>query len=149
MPDRLICTPENAHKFILWLQERGGIAVWKSVNLNNPSASWSAPLNDAGGNLKPRPSWESDTKPDRVITDPADIAAQVDKVVGRLPLFVRRQGMQVVLTDACSRKVRAAVEKAGIGAYYQFDEVDVVIMAPDGPAVPLLEWVAANPEGAK
>ena len=147
MADRHICAPAHAHMFLNWLQERGGISIWKSVNLSNPSASWSAPFNDAEGNPKTRPSWESDTKPERIITDPAEIAVQVDKVVERLPLFIkRRASMHIVLTDACSRKVRAAVEKAGIGAYYQFDGDEVVILAPDGQPVPLLEWVAANPE---
>jgi len=37
------CSEENAPKFWEWLRTRGGIAVWKSINLGNAGASWSTP----------------------------------------------------------------------------------------------------------
>jgi len=39
--EKHIVTPEHATKMLGWLQTRGGIAVWPSVNLSNPGASWS------------------------------------------------------------------------------------------------------------
>lgn len=143
MPDRLICTPENAGKFLDWIRTRGGIAVWPSVNLNNPGTSWSAPVNNAEGRPKGRPTWEAAEVPERIITDPAEIVVQVDKVIRTIPLFVKRKGMHIVLTDACSRKVRAAVAAGGPGAYYLLDNYEARIMVPDGEPIPLVDYLSS------
>ena len=140
--DRLLCSPENAQRFYNWLQTRGGIAVWESVNLSNPGASWSAPVNDADGKPKGKPTWEAGDAPTRIVTDAAEIAVQVDKVVRVIPIFVRRKGMHIVLTDACTRKVRDAVAKAGPGAYYLLDSYEARIMAPDGEPIPLVDYLS-------
>jgi hypothetical protein len=36
-------SPETAAKALEWIKTRGGLAIWQSVNLSNPGASWSTP----------------------------------------------------------------------------------------------------------
>ena len=36
-------SPETAPKALDWIKTRGGIAVWQSVNLSNPGATWTTP----------------------------------------------------------------------------------------------------------
>jgi len=117
------CTHENAPKFLEWIRNRGGVAVWRSVNLSNPGASWSTPALDLEGKPYPKPTWEADSKPEAVFTNPADIIVTFDKEVKRFHVAVRMggQGFMVKVTEASSHKIHKAVEKAGKGAYYRFD----------------------------
>ena len=141
------CTMENATKFAEWIKTRGGVAVWRSADLGNPGASWSTPamipegteMND-GTVLEedrpyPRPTWQAESQPSMVITNPAEIGVSLDKEVKRFHVAVRRgSGLSFELTAASSRKLRAEVEKAGEGAYHVFDYGDyknAVIMAPE------------------
>jgi hypothetical protein len=50
---------ENAEKFKTWIRDRGGVAIWESVNLSNPGRSWSSPALGTDGTPYPKPSWES------------------------------------------------------------------------------------------
>lgn len=133
--DVYTCSANNALKIWRWLTERGGIAVWRSVNLSNPGASWTTPAFEADG-VTPytKPTWQADDKPARIITDPAEVMVSVDREVKRFRVGVRMgsQGMLVKVTDAGSRRIRMEVEKAGVGAYYVFDydTQEAVIMAP-------------------
>jgi hypothetical protein len=144
------CTAENAAKVWDWLQTRGGVAVWRSVNLSNPGASWTAPYKDDQGVVKGKPTWEADEKPERIITDPSEIVVLVPKEVKRFHVAVRRgDGLSLKLTDASSRKVRAAVAKAGEGAWYVFDYMfqDAVIYVADKEQ-PIAEFIAAQAAAA-
>lgn len=122
-PEDYSCTAESAPKIAEWIKNRGGIAIWKSINLSNPAGSWTAPYLDDKGAVKGKPTWEADEKPSRVITDPAEVYVTVPKEVKRFHVAVRMggQGMSLKLTDASSKKVEEAVAKEGIGAWYAFD----------------------------
>lgn len=144
--EKHIVTEENAAKFAEWIEKRGGIAIWRSVNLSNPGASWSSPAFDEAGRPTTKPTWQCDTHPERIITDPAEVIVSRDKVVKRFHVAVRMgsQGMSLKVTDGGTRRIRAEVEKAGEGAYYVFDygdEKNAVIMAPD-VQMPLTQWLA-------
>lgn len=117
------CRAEDAPKIFDWLKNRGGIAVWKSVNLSNPTGSWTAPYLDDKGEVKVKPTWQADSKPARIITDPAEVWVMVPKEVKRFRIAIRAGalGMSFKLTDASSRKVEKAVAAEGIGAWYEFD----------------------------
>lgn len=117
------CQAANAAQIFDWLKNRGGIAIWKSINLSNPSGSWTAPYLDDKGAVKGKPTWEADSKPARVITDPAEVWVMVPKEVKRFHIAIRAgaQGMSLKLSDGASRRVREAVAKEGIGAWYEFD----------------------------
>jgi hypothetical protein len=144
--DVYTCSASNALKIWRWLTKRGGIAVWRSVNLSNPGASWTTPAFEADG-VTPytKPTWQADNKPERIITDPALVMVQTDREVRRFRVGVRvgGSGMQVEVTDAGSRKIRAAVAKAGVGSYHQFGYTtqEAVIMTPSEKPMMIKDWV--------
>lgn len=137
----------NAKLIWEWLTKRGGIAIWRSVDLSNPGESVTAPYNDEFGNLKGKPGWKYDDHPERIITDPAEVVVETYKEVRRFKIAVRpgSQGMSFKLTDHSSQKVRDACKKAGEGATYEFDygTQEAVILVP-ASAVPLKEWAERN-----
>lgn len=139
-------SPENAPRFIEWINERGGVAVWKSVDLSDPGCSFSTPAITDGEPTK-RPHWKVGESPDRVITDASDIDVIKYKVVKRFHVGLRRggNGLKIKLTDAASARVRREVEKAGDGATYEFDysTQDALILTPDG-VTPLNQWEEAS-----
>ncbi len=122
---------EDARKIADWLAHRGGIAYWSSVDLSNPSKSWTTPLNTADGQPTGRPTWQADDKPDRIITDAAEVEVAIDKVVKRFHVAVKRaDSFNFVCTDAASRRIRRETQSAGPKAYHVFDYMaqDAVIM---------------------
>jgi hypothetical protein len=133
---------ENAAKVWDWLQNRGGLAVWSSVNLSNPGASWTSPALDKDGTPTAPPNWQVGKTP-RVITDPSEVVVSFDKEVKRFHIATRigAQGFFVKVTDGGTRRIRAAVAKAGEGAYHTFDydTQQAVIWAPER-TVPLVDW---------
>lgn len=143
--DKHIVASENAQRIWEWLQTRGGLAIWMSINLSNPGASWTTPVNDAGGKPTEKPTWQADSKPYRIITDPAEVVVSVDEEVKRFHIGVRMgsQGMTMKVTDGGTRRIRAEVAKAGKGAYYlfDFDTQEAVIMKPKS-MVPIAEYIA-------
>lgn len=131
---------DNAPTIREWLASRGGLAVWRSVNLSNPGASWTTPRLTADGQPMPRPTWQADTQPERIITDPSEIVVVEPREVRRFHVAVRRSsnGLMLKLTDASTQKVRAATARAGQGAWYAFDydAQEAVIYVP-GAVTPL------------
>jgi ribosomal protein S6 len=141
---------ENAEKIWGWLHERGGIAVWTSVNLSNPGAGWTTPARREDGSPTGKPSWQAGDTP-QIITDPADVLVSVDKEVGRFRVAVRMasQGLMTKVSDGGARRIRRAVAKAGEGAYHVFDysTQQAVIMAPE-KTMPLTEWHERETQGS-
>jgi hypothetical protein len=137
------CTPANAPRFREWIKERGGIAIWRSINLSNPGASWSTPTLTREGTPTGRPTWEADSKPSLLVTRESEVAVVSEREVKRFRVAIRRgtQGLQYKLTDASSRRLTKAVEAAGEGARYVFDyeTQEACILVPD-KTVPLDEW---------
>lgn len=141
LPGKHRCSPEHAAKFRNWLATRGGLLIWKSVNLSNPGASWTTPALTDDGKPYAKPTWQAESTASRHITSDADVEVIVPREVKRFHVAVRagNNRMSLKVTDGGSRKIRAAVDAAGEGAYYQFDGQDVVILAPD-KVVPLPQW---------
>jgi len=137
------CNVVNAPKFWDWIVNRGGVARWPSVNLANLGASWSTPAKDTTGAPTTKPTWQVGNTP-TIFTDPAKIGVYVDVEVNRFRVGIRRgsQGYTFKCTDGGSRKIRAAIETAGEGAYHVFDydTQEAVIMAPKGEPISLAEW---------
>jgi hypothetical protein len=134
--------PENAAKMLDWIENRGGVAVWKSINLSNPGASWSTPALAPDCSPYQKPSWESASDPHKVITNPAEIAVVTRKEVKRFRVAVRVSAMSMKLTDASSRRVTREVGRAGEDASYYFDygTQEAVITVPS-ETVPLLQFL--------
>ena len=149
---KLEVIPANAGLIAKWIAERGGVAVWRSINLSNPSASWTCPVKDKDGTVNTRPNWQCASTPERIITDPAEVVVLKPREVRRFRVAVR-QGMNnpytLKLTDASTRKVREAVAKRGEGAWHEFDfsTQEAVIYTSEEP-IPLLDFLAAQQEVA-
>jgi len=146
MNDKHMVTAENAAKIWGWLQDRGGIAIWKSVNLSNVGASWTTPNEQADGSKTNKPTWQAEDRPSRIITDPAEVVVSTDVEVKRFRVAVRRgsSGLSLKCTDASGRRIHAAVERAGEGAYHVFDYTtqEAVILKPAGEPMPIAEYMA-------
>jgi len=157
------CTVANAPKFLDWIRNRQGIAVWRSINLSNPGKSWSTPATIRRGDCEeplkdgesadaiipyPKPTWEADHQPERIVTSTDDVLVCHDKEVKRFHVAVRRSsnGLQMKCTDASTQRIRKAVAKAGKDAYYEFNYAlqEAVIMAPSKTET-LTEWAAKHP----
>ena len=142
MVERHTVSPENAQAFKEWIATRGGVAVWRSINLSNPGASWSTPAMTTDGKPTPKPTWQAANEPERIVTREEDIDVIVAEEVKRFHVAVRQgSGLQLKCTDASSKRIWKEVEKAGEGAFYLFDYLcqEAVIMAPMR-TVPLNEW---------
>ena len=142
------CREENAGKFLNWIRTRGGLALWRTLDLARAGQFWTAPLKDGSGVVKPKPLYHTEDKPYQIVESTDDVLVQKDKEVRRFYVALRagRGGTMLKLTVGGSRKVAAATAKAGVGAYHVFDydTQEAIIMAPDGPAVTLTEWAAAR-----
>ncbi len=145
-----VCEEVNAAKIHGWLLHRGGILIWRSVNLSNPGQTWTSPALTEDGKEYTKPNWQCDSKPERHIVDIAEVSVATSKEVKRFHVAVLMggNGMQLKLTDGASRKLRAEVEKAhekyAKPAWYWFDdysEENCVIMI-DSETVPMADWVA-------
>ncbi len=139
----------NAKLFLKWMRERGGVAVWGCLDLSDPSKTWSSPVNNEDGTPKTKPHWAATTEPIRIITDMDEILVDTPREVKRFHVAIRQgsQGLSFKLTDGSSRKLRAAVDKAGEGAWYEFDygSQEAVILVPD-KSITLREW-SGNRQG--
>lgn len=129
-----IIREENAAKIADWLSERGGIAIWNSINLGNPGASWTTPAFTAEGAPTSKPDWQADSQPARIITNAAEIIVSRDVEVCRFRVGIRRSsnGLSLKVTDGGTRRIRAAVIREGDGAYHIFDyeRQEAVIFRP-------------------
>lgn len=143
-------TPENAIKINVWLVTRGGIAIWESVNLSNPEASWTTPATNDDGTPATKPTWEAGDKPARIITDSNEVEVVFDREVKRFRVAVRcgSNGLSFKVTDRGSDRIRREVARAGKGATYRFDydTQEAVILAPD-KIVPLADFVSDREKG--
>jgi len=141
--DKHECAPENAAKMREWIRSRGGVAIWRSQNLSNPGASWSSPALTPEGTPYPKPSWQAENAPHRIITAAAEIEVITRKEVKRFRIAVRMggSGLTMKLTDASTRKVRAACDKLGPDSAYEFDygSQEAIITLP-GERVSLADW---------
>lgn len=142
------CDESNATKIHEWILNRGGIFIWRSVNLSNSGGSWTSPARDADGNEVAKPNWQCDSKPERHITKIEDVSVITAKEVKRFHVATRGSGngLSIKVTDGGTRKIRAEVSKAERGgrkAWYEFEYFEYgncVIMVEDS-CVPMTEWL--------
>ena len=135
----------NADRIKDWLANRGGLYIWKSVNLSNPGASWTGPAKNADGSVATKPSWQSETEPSRHITDIAEVDVITAVEVKRFHVAIRESGngMSLKVTDGGTRRIEKEVAKAeavyGKDAWYEFDyaDYDNAVIQIEGDRVPL------------
>lgn len=151
------CSEENAAKFLDWIKNRGGVAIWKCLDLSDPGKTWSTPALEVDGTPKKKQVWQMANEPYKIVTDPEKIKVYFAKEHKRFHVAVQRgDGFRFELTSGATRKVWKEVEKAGEGAFYVFDYGDYencVIMVPDkSKEMSLAEWerqhAANDPAGS-
>jgi hypothetical protein len=69
------CAPENAEKMLGWIKNRGGVAIWPSINFSNFGASWSTPALTTDGKPYPKPTWQAANEPSRAARSSASVSA--------------------------------------------------------------------------
>lgn len=108
----------DAPRIADWLANRGGVAIWQSLDLSRAGERVFAPA-DA-----PRPSWRYADKPVEIVTQAGDIGVYTETLFKAFPVSLRRSsnGLTLKLTDNSQRKVdtvmRQCKEKHG-NAHYQ------------------------------
>jgi hypothetical protein len=129
-----------------WFQQRGGIAVWKSVDMSNAGQSWTTPIKDAEGSPMPRQNWRMEETPSLTIIDPMEVVVDVPREVKRFHVAIKAggQGLLLKCSDASSRRIRRECAKAGEESWYEFDYAtqEAVIFVP-GESKPLPEYIKA------
>ena len=139
---------ENAHQIWQWFQQRGGIAVWKSVDMSNPGRSWTTPIRDSEGKPTPKQDWRMEGTPSLTITDPAEVVVDVPKEIKRFRVAIKTgaQGLLLKCSDSSSRRIRKECQKAGEESWYEFDYAtqEAVIFVP-GESKPLPEFMRDFP----
>jgi hypothetical protein len=125
-----VTVPGVRAKFEDWIKTRGGILVWENVNLSNPGAGpMFTPVRDAEGKTNCKnspPHWTH--RFHETCTDIKDFKFVKEMCeVNRFRVAVRMgsQGLMVKLTDASTKKLHKALDKAkektGQDASYRFD----------------------------
>jgi hypothetical protein len=135
------CTIENAPLFWEWVRNRGGVAVWPSLDLSNPAGFSTPAMTD--GKLTCKPHWRVADEP-TVFTDPTKITVIGQKEVKRFRVGVRRgsQGFSLKITDGGTRRINRALAKAGEGATYRFDyDTQEAVIYGETETMSLQEWV--------
>jgi hypothetical protein len=125
-----VTVPGVRAKFEDWIKTRGGILVWENVNLSNPGAGpMFTPVRDAEGKTNCKnspPHWthryhETCTK----IKDFKFVKEMCEVNRFRVAVRMGSQGLMVKLTDASTKKLNKALDKAkektGQDASYRFD----------------------------
>ena len=145
--------PQEVATMREWLEHRGGLAIWECLDLSDPGKTWTTPALSKDGKPTEKPHWAAG-KVLATITDISKVTVTVPKQVRRFHVAIRlgANGLKVKLTDGASRRVRAALAKAGEDSWHEFDYMtqDALIFVP-GEKVPLKDWkspaVASQSEG--
>lgn len=144
-PGKIQVSEADATKVLDWMLNRSGVVIWPSQDLSNLGKYWTGPRKNSDGTLATKPHWSCPEEPSRHITNLSEIEVCTYKEVKRFRVGVRpgSQGFSLKVTDGGTRKIRAAVAKAGEGACYEFDYFtqEAVILKPD-KVVPLADWTA-------
>lgn len=128
------CCEEHALKFWTWIHHRGGVAKWRSADLGDLGKTWSTPYLDKEGKPTPKQTWKMEDKPEKIVTDPAQVRVYAPLEMDRFPVSVKRgDAFRFVLTDASSRRLKSRLKKVGDDAFYEFDysTQEAIIFAND------------------
>lgn len=138
---------ENAKKIYEWIVKRNGIAVWNSIDLSDPGFQLITPATKEDGSPYEKPHWKVGKDP-KIINDINKIEVSFDKEIKRFHVATRigGNGLNIKCSDGATRRINKEIEKAGEGAYYQFDcfsYENCIIMAPE-KKTSLVNWIKEN-----
>lgn len=112
----------DASKMRQWLDTRGGIAIWKSINLSNPGTQWLMPAD-----VTEKPSWQCANDPE-IVTSAADVGIYTETLYKAFRVSLRQAGMAFKLTDHSQKRLdnwMAKCEKQWGNAHYRRAVLDV------------------------
>lgn len=137
-------TAKNAAKLAAWIEHRGGVAVWPSVDLSDPDKQLLTPaLTD--GEPTARPHWKCATEA-KLVTTTDQVGIYQESTFREFTVAIRRSdnGLSAKLTDASQAKVERViaqckdkhgnafikrgvldVDRPSIGVYYASDPVSL------------------------
>jgi len=145
-------TPEQAHKVAEWIENRGGAAVWQSVNLSNPGATWTTPYLSEDGTKYGKPNWQCDHSPDLIIKNPDSVGVVRFALARRFRVGVRlgSNGLSWKVTDGGTRHIRSAMAReaekidAELRDYvtytFDYETQEALILVPES-VISLTEFV--------
>lgn len=146
-PDTLEVEAGDAVKVARWLRHCGGVAVWGCLDLGDPGRQWLTPASLTDGQPAAKPHWSAPDTPERIIADPSRVMVIERREVRRLRVSVRRgYGLRLELTPASSRRLRAALAKAGDGATHAFAGDEAIVYAV-ARRMPMVQWLRENGHG--
>lgn len=115
--------PNVKSLFQKWIESRGGVAVWKSVNLSNPGESLAfTPALDQFGIENDNPRW--DLRRQEIITDIKRFSfSKKNTEVKRVKVCTRvgSQGLMLKFTDGTMKRINSAFNKFP-GSFYDIDK---------------------------
>jgi hypothetical protein len=137
----------QAAKVAQWIEHCGGVAVWGSQDLADPSKEWLTPAKLTDGSEPRSPHWSAPRMPQRVVADIGQVVVVEHRETARVRIAVRRSsyGMRMKLTDASSSRLLKALEKAGPEAVYVF-EGNMALIFKEVSRVPLADWLRDHPD---
>jgi hypothetical protein len=141
MKYKLLASVVNAASLARWIRHRAGVAVWRSANPSNPDGQWLTPAT-INGKPFPKPDFQCAQNP-KIVTNPDHVGLSTDKEVIRFRVGVDRSSFPALkIINAGMCKIRAAVSKAGDGAFYRIDyfSQEGVILVPD-KIISLSDWI--------
>lgn len=150
-------SPENESKAIAWLQSRGGIAVWRNVNMSSQSLgseSYTPALTD--GQPTGKPSWQFAF--DRIIIDPAEVLIEGKREVARVRVMRGKYGPPADPIARGRQGLDKAMSAAGPDAWWEFDYSNpdlngvwchAVIYVPDNPRALVMPTAPTEPQSSQ
>lgn len=131
-----VTVPDCRQRFEEWICDRGGVQIWRNVNLSDPDAQPQfTAYKDENGNIYEKPHWSVERG--ELITDIARFRfIQSFHEFRRVRIAIRRgaQGFTLKLTDASTKRVHKSCDKAkglfGRDAVYHFEHEFAVIEIP-------------------
>lgn len=112
-------SPENEAKAREWLANRGGIAVWRNVNMSSQSLgseTFTPALTD--GAPTPAPSWQA--RLSHVVTDPSAVMVEGKREVARVKVCRSKYGPPADPVSRGRAKLDKALAAAGADAWWEF-----------------------------
>lgn len=101
------CRPDHAAKLRDWIQNRGGVALWRSIDLSDPGASVLTPADSA------KPRWKFANEPEVIVTRGSDVGVYQEVLFRAFHVALRRStnGLAFKLTDYASERVHKVMNE--------------------------------------
>lgn len=135
----------HAEKLDLWLRTRGGVFVWKNLDLGSPTsgATSCTPATTQEGTPYPSPHWRFGNKPERHLTRHDEVVVSRIETVEQLPAKFTHQG----LSAACRKKAdqRCAATRTTFGGdvwWSVSDDPAAIFIKREAEVVPLSEYLS-------